>query len=261
MSTPVGFIPRFEVSAPPVAPRPFGLLSVAAEGATPEASGVFERGVTYWSTACDLTTGSLDGWCPSGEKDVDPYAPVRVEGSPFVITSGVFCYAPTFDAESAARAQLGRGEQYRAEAIFWEQQATRLDVVELGKQPEAACALGVLEAHAAGHYGGSPVLHVPVRYMPVLVAARLVERDGDRMVTPWGTRVVVGAGYPGAPDDAELTLLITGELGMWRSDVVTNADFDVRTNERLAIAERLYVLTADCLAASVTVPACPGGVL
>lgn len=259
MSTPVGYVPRFEVSAPPVAARPFGLFSVAAEGATLEDSGVFERGAAYWSTACDLTTGSLDGWCPSGEKEMEPFAPVRVEGSPFVITSGVFCYAPTFDAETAARAQLARGEQYRAENIFWEQQTTRLDLAELGQQSTAACALGVLEAHAARHYGGSPVLHVPVRYMPVLVAARLVQRDGDRMVTPWGTRVVVGAGYPGGSDATELTLLITGELGMWRSDVIANADFDVRTNERMAIAERLYVLTADCLAASVTVPACPGG--
>lgn len=259
MSTPVGFIPRFEVAAPPVTPRPFGLLSLAAEGATPGDPGVFERGVTYWSTACDLTTGSLEGWCPSGEKEMEPYSPVRVDGAPFIVTSGVFCYAPTFDAEDAARAQLARGEQYRTENHFWFQQTTRPDLVDLGGQPSAACALGVLEAHAAGHYGGAPVLHVPVRLMPTLVAEQLVVRSGDLMLTPWGTRVVVGAGYPGGPDAVEVDLLITGEVGLWRTEVIANADFDPRTNQRLAIAERLYVLTADCLAASVTVPACPGG--
>ncbi|MGO1832801.1 MAG: hypothetical protein ACTH0M_11555, partial [Brevibacterium yomogidense] len=99
-----------------------------------------------------------------------------------------------------------------------------------------------------------------VRYMPVLMAARLVVRDGDQLVTPWGTRVVVGAGYPGEPVDAELRLLVTGEVGVWRTEPVVTGDFDVRSNERTAIAERLYVLTADCLAAAVTVPACPGGV-
>lgn len=265
MSVPLGFIPRYEVAAPPVSPRPFGLLSTVAAGAgglpvSPPDTGAFERGVGYWSTACDLTTGSLSGYCPDGEKEITPYGPVHVEAEPVIVTSGVVCNSPAFDAETEALAQLGRGEAYRVEVHFWERQTARPDLVDLGAQPGPECALGVLEAHAAHHYAGSPVLHVPVRYMPVLMAARLVVRDGDRLVTPWGTRVVVGAGYPGEPDDAEVQLLITGEVGVWRTEPVVTGDFDIRSNERTAIAERLYVMTGDCLAASVTVPACPGGV-
>lgn len=254
-----GFTPRYEVAAPTAAPRPFGLLSLAVQAAGGAPATAYKNGVRYWSEMCDLNTGSLEGFCPDGEKEITPYAPVPVEGAPFLVTSGVVCVAPNFAAGDRATAHLGRGEQHRAETIFWEQQTIRPDLVDLGAAPTPDCALGKLEAHAAKNYAGAPVLHVPTRYLPVLVAHQQVTRAGDRLETVWGTRVVVGSGYPGDPDDETLTLLLTGEVGIWRTTPVATEDFDTRTNERSAVAERLYVLTADCLAAAITVPACPGG--
>lgn len=269
MSTPVpGFDVRFPVSPPPQAPRPFGLFSHAVEGAgSPapvNAPGDWERGVWYWSNNCNLKSGSLDGWCPTDDpsKPIDPYAPVRVEGTPFTVHSGQFCVLPTFDAEAEARAQLERGEQYRYEQVFWDQQQSRPDLVDLGTAPSEACGLGMLEAYAAEHYGARPVLHVPVSLMPLLMEHYLIrepvgdEPNRQRIFTRWGTPIVVGAGYPqGSPAQ----IMITGVVTMWRTDIFTNTHFDPPSNQQMAIAERSIVLTADCLAAVVTVPGCSGG--
>lgn len=255
-----GFTPRYEVVAPTATPRPFGLLSLAVEapGGAPDLA--YRQGVRYWSEMCDLDTQSLEGYCPDGTKDITPYKPVPVEGAPFLITSGVVCTAPGFDARERAIAHLSRGEQYRAEDVFWQAQLDRDDRVNLGESASPDCALGKLEAHAANTYAGSPVLHVPVRYLPVLAKQNLLVRSGSRLETPWGTRIVAGSGYPAATTAETITLLLTGEVGIWRTEVIANDDFDTQTNERSAIAERLYVMTADCLAATITVPVCSGGI-
>lgn len=260
MSTPPEVL-RYPVAPPPATPRPFGLLSVAVDGEGSPAAGPapWERGVDYYSPNCDAATGSLEGFCPAPdetEKELTPFDPVRVEGVPFTVTSGTICLAPTFDAEGEAEAQLERGEGFRVEDQFFAAQLSRPDLVDLGAAPDVACALGALEAHAAVHYGARPVLHVPVILMPLLFRDQLVRVEGERIVTGWGTPVAVGAGYP---QDDPATLLITGVVTMWRTEVFVNSDFNVRKNERLAIAERTYALAADCLAATVTVPGCPGG--
>lgn len=271
MSTPIlGTDVRFTVAPPAAQPRPFGLLSVAGRGQAPPA-GSFERGIDYWSPNCNNTTGSLDGYCPTaGEKEFTPFAPVKVSGLPRPVYSGGVCVQPGFDAEAEAVAQLDRGEQYRLESVFWADQLARADLVELST-PEAgdtllACALGALEEWAAGHYAGRPVLHVPLRLIPIMSQLRLLERTADGLETPWGTPVSAGAGYgdPAATTPpAELSVLITGQVTLWQSDVIANRDFEPRTNEHIGLAERVYVVTADCLAAAIKVPICtaptPGG--
>lgn len=260
MSTPPEVL-RYPVAPPPAAPRPFGLLSVAVDGEGSPAAGPapWERGVDYYSPNCNAATGSLEGFCPAPdetEKELVPFDPVRVEGIPFTVTSGTICLAPSFDAEAEAEAQLARGEAFRVEDLFFAAQLARPDLVDLGESPDITCALGALEAYAAVHYGAQPVLHVPVILMPMIFRYARPVREGDRLVTGWGTPIAIGAGYP-QTDPA--TLLITGAVTVWRTEVITNSDFNVRKNERLAIAERTYALTADCIAATVTIPGCPGG--
>jgi hypothetical protein len=258
MSTPPEVL-RYPVAPPPTTPRPFGLLSVATDGEGSPAAGPapWERGVDYYSPNCNNTTGSLEGFCPvpdETEKELTPFDPVRVEGAPFTVTSGTICLAPNFDAEGEARAQLARGEEYRVEDVFFNAQLARPDVEDLGVATDVSYAVGALEAYAAEHYGAQPVLHVPTVILPSMFRDNLVVRDGNRIVTGWGTPVVVGAGYP---QSVPATLLITGQVTLWRSEVFVNSDFNVRKNERLAIAERTYVVTADCLAARIEIPGCP----
>lgn len=267
MSTPIpGTGVRIPVSPPPAAPRPFGLFSHAVEGAgspSPvDAPGDWERGVWYWSNNCNLTTGSLDGWCPADDptKPIEPYAPVRVDGDPFTVHSGQFCVLPTFDAEAEARAQLARGEQYRVEDVFFNQQVARRDLIRLGQYPNLTCVIGELERIAARGYGARPVLHVPVSVMPQMMSEYLITEWSDnreQLFTRWGTPVVVGAGYP---QINPAPILMTGVVSMWRTEVIANEHFDPPTNQKMAIAERTYVVTADCFAALATVStSCSGG--
>lgn len=260
MSTPPEVI-RYPVAPPPAAPRPFGLLSVAVDGSGSPGAGPapWERGVDYYSPNCGAQGTTLDGYCPvpdETEKELTPFDPTRVEGAPFTVTSGTICTAPTFDAEAEARAQLARGEGYRVEDKFFEMQLARPDLEALGSVDDMACALGLLEGWAGASYVGRPVLHMPLLLMPLLFREHLARVEGDQIVTQWGTPIAAGAGYG---DRDTTTILVTGVVTMWRTEVFVNSDFDVRKNERFAIAERTYVLTADCIAATVTVPGCPGG--
>lgn len=264
LSTPIpGFDVRYPVSPPPAESRPFGLLSTAVDGAGSPASvdnpGPWERGVDYFSSLCNLNSGSLEGWCPLDEpsKEITPFAPVRVEGVPFTVHSGATCGLATFDARGEATAQLERGEQFRVERVFWDQQSMRPDQVDLGTAVDHACGIGALEAYAAEHYGARPVLHVPVSLLPLLTRDYLVRPpEGDRLFTWWGTPVVVGAGYP---QESPAQIMITGTVSVWRTAVVVEDFFDPRSNQQMALAERTYVLTADCLSAVITVPGCSEG--
>jgi len=263
---------RFTVAPPAAQPRPFGLPSQAAEGAPPPA-GTFERGVEYWSPNCNLETGSLDGFCPveGSDKEFTPFRPVRVTGAPRTVHSGTVCTQPGFDSRQEALAQLSRGDQYRLEQVFWRDQLAREDLHTVPTPPDGdtqlACALGLLESWAAGHYAGRPVLHVPVRLVPEMTRQHMLVRTATGLETTWGTPVVAGAGYSDPAVDPVPTttpVLITGQVTLWRSNPFANSDVDHATNEHLGIAERTFVATADCLAAVVNLPTCaptppPGG--
>lgn len=263
MTTPVDYVVRHQVVAPPATPRLYGLLTVAVEGegSGADAPAPWERGVEYYSPLCDMETGSLEGWCPTGDKVVTPWQPVRVEGVPITVTSGSVCVAPTFDAELAALEQLERGEGYRVEQEWWDHTVTQAPMVAPGPMP-LECAIGRLEGAAAQVYGGQPVLHVPRHLIPQLFRLGLAQQapGGTQLATPWGTPIAAGAGYALDQVDAEDSLiLLTGQVTVWRTVPIVNGHFEARSNERMAIAERTYVITADCLALSAAVPNCPGG--
>ncbi|WP_062214593.1 hypothetical protein [Streptomyces sp. NBRC 109706] len=273
MTTPVDYMVRHQVAAPPAAPRLYGLLSVAVEaeesgtvaeegeGSGADAPAPWERGVEYYSPLCNMETGSLEGWCPTGDRVLSPFRPVRVEGAPVTVTSGSVCVAPTFDAEQAAREQLERGEEYRIEQEWWDRAIAQAPMVAPGPMP-LDCAIGRLEGMATRVYGGQPVLHVPRQLLPQLFRHNLAQRttDGAQLETPWGTPIAAGAGYALDTVDAEDTLvLLTGQVTVWRTSPIATGHFEARSNERIGEADRIYVVTADCLALSAAVPNCPGG--
>lgn len=251
-------VPRYPVAAPAGVARPFGLLSVAAEGAGSSGAGPapWERGVSYHSSSCNLLTGTVDGVCHIPDDtivDISAFQPVYVEGAPFTVTSGLVCVAPSFDAEAEALAQLTRGEAYQVERRFYTDTTSSDLYVPLGRSGSVDCALGLLEEYAAIHYAGQPIIHAPLQLVGVLFRDGKVIRDGDRITTQWGTPVALGAGYQ---SDGLPTLLVTGQVTAWKSDPFVNTDFSTKTNERSAIAERTYAITSDCLAAGVVVDAC-----
>ncbi|MER6610210.1 hypothetical protein ABT282_30950 [Streptomyces sp. NPDC000927] len=252
---------RHPVNSPPVVARRFGLLSVATEAeGSPAPVGErvpFARGVDYYSDLCNVKTGSLEGWCTQDyddDIDLDGYAPVRVEGKPHTVTSGAVCVAPAFDAEAAALKQLGIGEAWRAEQLFFQERMSSDDTRWLRSASEASAAIGSLEWWAAKHYGGQPVLHVSTMLIPKLFRERLAVRVGDRIETPWGTPISVGAGYT---DELPNVILMTGQVFFWRTDPFVTKDFHARKNEQVALAERTYVFTSDCLSVAIETALCP----
>ncbi|MFC1418728.1 hypothetical protein [Streptacidiphilus cavernicola] len=265
--------PRYQVPPPPLVARRYTLLS-AAQIVPGEDGSLWEQGVEYWTTACDMATGFVDGWCApkdeSGEptewdKDIRSFDPQVVTGDPFTVNSGIACQSPVFNAVQAAEALLEQSEFLQVEQQFWLQQMARADLLDLGDGGVFGLddALGVLEAEAAVRYAGQLFIHVPVHALAMLLRLRLAERAGTQFTTPSGSVLVPGAGYkdalgPGGerPPSTGYWVLATGQVQIRRSPVFTNSAFDVKKNRQGAIAERTYVITADCFAAAIRVDPC-----
>ncbi|BDT39523.1 hypothetical protein [Streptomyces yaizuensis] len=273
MTTPAPYVPRHQVPPPVVAPRRYTLI-----GAIPEVpgdpEGRWERGIEYWSEACNLKTGYVDGWCPpigedgqptDWDKPIEPFEPVRVEAAPFTIVSGIDCRTPVFPSETKAIEALTRGEDLQVERRFWDQQITRPDLVELkaGETVGLDDAVALLEAVASQRYAGLIYLHVPVQALTYMRELEIAERDGPVWRTPYGSVVIPGSGYvdqrgPGdrPPPAAGWWVLATGQPILRRTPVFAHEAFDPSTNRRGAIAERTYVISADCIALAVQVDPC-----
>ncbi|MFJ4960252.1 hypothetical protein [Streptomyces sp. NPDC088739] len=273
MTTPSVFVPRTPVPPPPPAPPRYTLLGAISQGTT-DREGHWQRGVEYYSTSCNRSTGYVDGWCPpvdddgnptDWDKPVEAFNPSRVEGVPFTITSGVECHSPVFAAQTEAEAALARGEDLQVEQRFWAHQMQRPDLVEI--QPGVAVgldeAIGYLEEEAAVRYTGQIYIHVPIRAVSLLGALRLVSPDRNVLRTTYGSVVVPGAGYkdqtgPGgkAKPASGWWFLATGQPVYRRSEVFAHEAFEPRSNRRGSIAERTYVITGDCVALAIQAAPC-----
>lgn len=272
---PTTFVPRTPVPAPVVTPRRYTLLGSIPEAAG-DADGRWERGVDYWSSNCNQRTGLVDGWCPptdeegnpeDWDKPIDGYAPTRVEGVPFTVTSGVDCQSPVFQATTEAEAALARGEDLQVEQKFWATQMARPDLVELAPGTVLGIddAIALLEEEAAVRYAGQIFIHVPVRALAHLASRDLVSPDRNVLRTAYGSIVIPAAGYKDGRGPADKAppangwwVLATGQPVYRRSEVFAHEAFDVKANRRGAIAERTYVFTADCLALALQSGRCRG---
>lgn len=145
---------------------------------------------------------------------------------------------------------------------------TAAQVAVTGAGVDIIEGVGLLEGAVAACYGGTPVLHVPVRAVAAMAAWGLVIRDGPQLRTPAGSLVAAGAGYAGiAPDGTTPAagtawLYATGAVKVWRSTVELTgsnpADWVGRArNDQVLVAERTYVIGWDCC--HIGVPVIFGG--
>ena len=97
-------------------------------------------------------------------------------------------------------------------------------------------------------YGSVGYLHAPVRVLSEAARHGLVVEDGKLLRTHLGTIWVFGGGYP---DDG--TIYISGQVVVYRSEDVyvppAAQTFNRRTNQANLIAERVYAVAYDCVAA------------
>lgn len=182
-----------------------------------------------------------------------------VEGAPFQVFESNECLTLGFD-EGLARAvrKLALHEQWHVErhvdaTVF----RTDVEVLNGGNPLPLPDAVGLLEDIIADRYGGIGVLHIPRQAYPHFVRADLVRRDAARNRTPLDNLWAIGAGYSGASPagvaapDGYVWMYATGPVTARRSEVFSREEFNRERNTKLAIAERVFALTFDCLRVAV----------
>lgn len=274
--------PAVEVSPPEFIPYRYGLLSAATRL---EGGGRWELGgVAYTTSGCPNNTAEWITRCPIDPPPPDPppekTIPTglnQVEGKPFMLYDAAACYPHTGRTEQEltdlAIANLIAGEQQKIEEKFWEQMRLTATIVAApagASQWDSYClAIGTLDDLIAKTYGGLGVLHSPRFMIGSATQKVLTRRDGGRLLDPADNAWAFGAGYdrkgpPVSGDDdneapaGQFWLYGTGPVVLRRAEIQAHASFGIRDNERRALAERNYVLTADCpaLALLVTIPEC-----
>lgn len=255
-------MPQVEVTAPAIAPYPFGLFAVAPAGAEPGdrwASGVWWRslacesvGVTYAPCSVDSPVPALSANVVCGIVGSSPAFTVYAKSDESM--GG----APLASKYAAARDLLLAGEQYAVEQQLWAMlmaanptpDATARDVSE---------AVAMAEALIADGYGGNPTLHMS-RYTATMTTAGVLRVEGTRLLSLLGAAVVAGGGYdisPTAPGSA-MQVIATGALVLVRSAVFDLGEYQSEQTNRIdAVVERTYAIGWDCTSVRVQVPAAP----
>lgn len=268
--------PPVEVEPPEFVPYRFGLLSAAQ---VDDDGGRWELGgVTYPSVGCRQGTEEWQTLCPATPPvdpslKPDPLGLTQIEGTPFTLVDSVACNLHSgrteLEVTGLAREALQGGEQRKVEQKLWA--GLRANAVTVTPASPATfwglCAgLGALEQVIAEQYGGIGVIHAPRYLLAPAVSIALARREGDQLLDPAGNPWAFGAGYDrkgppiADPPDADnlapagqIWLYATGPVVLRRSEVMTHPALDHRANARRTVAERNYVLTADCPAAAVLV--------
>lgn len=207
---------------------------------------------------------------PAGTSHDKPLAEglnhVRGPG-PFTVYARAECNAVGFpEPDEVARRRLAMIENREVERYF-----SRFVLGAVGARLPAGtaavtlkAALGALEQDAGLFYGGAPVIHAPRRTNPYFEDRNLLQPNKDTrpvLRTHLEAKTAFGAGYADNPFDPDAApavagsfwLVATGYVRAWRSEVFVNETFTEATNLRAAIAERTYLLDADCYRAAVLV--------
>ena len=125
-----------------------------------------------------------------------------------------------------ARVRLARFEPLEAERHLAPQLAA-----------DAEAGDGLTEAQGRVLLAGlAPVVHVAPESLDALITAKQVQLVGQRLQTPLGAAVAVGAGYSDTLGAGEV--IVTGPVTVWRSPVDVHVGLGLDKNKRLAVAER-----------------------
>lgn len=264
------------VTQPPSKPYRYGLFSAAT---VYDDASFDPRGGDYTWRVQGCTPGAEWDYC--WQSPYETQAPKSVpqdmwlEASPFVVYDGVRCMrVGEGDLGPVARQRLTLSEQGQAERHLWRQMGDDAADTEGAILAPASApfdtvtqAVAALEAQLAATTGAVGVIHMP-RYAIADFDDCVITRDGQTLRTLLGTPVAAGGGYNyTGPDDTVtddvLWLYATGPVTVRRGGVQQyggdSGGFDQKSNEVWHIAERPYVITADCpiYAAAVSAPGRP----
>lgn len=253
-------MPAVEVTGPPLAPYPFGILSGVTPAPSPDGNR-WQAGVHWLTTGCG-EVGVTFGPCTI-EDAVAPLDPTVVCGvntaaPPFV----VYSYSdesvgglPLEARYARARQVFDAGEQRGVEQMVWEAliDATTTEGAA-ATVTTAAEALALAELIIASRYGGTAVMHVNRATALRGAGANVLSASGSRLTTALGAQVIAGGGYD-ADSDAEAgegLVIATGAMVLLRSELRNMGErIDTKTNNIAAMVDRTYVVGWDCAAVRV----------
>lgn len=242
------------VDAPSVTPARGGLLPVA--DITEASDSHIAFGIEYQSFLCDeggYTAGCVDA--PAGVPIDDPKlfgGSHIVQGVPVVVYAGIECdlFGAPYSQQALDRL-AGSEDRLVAEAFYrwavlgqWNAGTAPVAFQETVTADNIVEAIAALEQYAGETYAGRPVLHMNRATATLAIAADVIVGDlTGNLATVQGTPVANSAGYPDG------VIFITGAVNLWRTPVDSYQAPNTATNTSMALAERTYVLSTDCLLA------------
>lgn len=273
----MGVAPPTLVEGVPRQGLPYGLFSalVPREGADVH----WQNGVEWETLTCEGLSAFGDIDCDPGEivgdfpKDLDPENAGNVIGdaSPFTVYGTFVCAPVGFTPERAqerATARLQAREEAKVEREIWtgELGSTALtegvDVLSL-TAVDPLYGIALLEEWLGEVWGSQGLIHAGRAAAAVITKRARVTATGARLLTPLGTQVIAGSGYPrtatGTTDDGEAWMIASPPLFGYRSEVITSSNragdlLDRSDNTLTAIAERTWLAGWDpCGTAAVKI--------
>jgi hypothetical protein len=264
------FGPMF-IEPPPPPQRPYGLFDVALGPMPFPVEAAVGGGVQYIPETCENNVYLYDMTCPavSGSKTFD-VLDTSISGSPFAVITSLLCGSVGITADEFQRRVLTRmqlHEQRAVERRLWQGQTLAQGqgaitglfrgATNVGPAGCATEAIELLEQALAdnGIVGG--MIHARPGMAAHLEQAHQIQyASGRRLQTCLGTPFVFGQGYDGtgpsgqAADGDSEWMYASGRVLIWQDTEiqVPNLDqvFRQASNERIAIAERVYAVVVEC---------------
>lgn len=235
--------------------------TIGAVGKYPPGSATVEFAVPADATGeTETLTATVEVPPDYPTKDI-PLGVEFITGRPFMVYEAMGCGVGLSEAEATQHAErrLVLHEQFRVEQRFTATALRGGDVVKPNGNTALPLdrAVGVLEQEIAARFGGIGTLHALRTLAAPLDHLGILEKVGDKLLSTLDNPWAFGAGYStDGPDGVaapanQAWIYATGPVVVRRSEIVTRTDFSTARNIRMALAERAYVFTADCLRLAV----------
>jgi hypothetical protein len=265
------FLGPMLIEPPSPPPRPYGLFDVALGPMAFPVEAAVGGGVQYMPDTCENNIYLYDMSCPapSGSKTFDVME-TAISGGPFAVITSFLCGSVGITEAEVRQRVLTRmqlHEQRAVERRVWQGQTlaqgqgaiTGLfrNATNVGPAGCSTEAIELLEQALAdnGIVGG--MIHARPGMAAHLANAHQVEYGrGNRIQTSLGTPYVFGQGYDGSgptgqpADGSTEWMYASGRVLIWQDPEiqVPNLDqvFRQSSNERIAVAERVYAVVVEC---------------
>jgi hypothetical protein len=238
------------VEAPTPDPHTGDLLDVAEvhEGLTwIQPTGMF----TSWNCV-DVNAVDVCAADTTPSKTFGP--PALVDGVRFAVYLGGACKPLSADVEGDVSQVFDLRESRGVEKQFEVRVLGPLGTVVSGTPVTTAHALAIMENALGDAYAGVGTIHMSPMLATLYLGQFLLVEKGGKFYTHLGTKVVVGTGY------TSMNLYGTGDVTVYRSPKTLAPSPDMANNVTNVLAERTYVVVADCVYLKmVGVPAPTGG--